>query len=103
MEVMLSQLLISTSLFLIRRHGSDMTSSDKLLPLYKPSSQPSPRAFLPTGEKGMLLECLGIIMAFISYQKLEQQLKHSALIQTDEDAAEAPWDNPQIQELVASL
>lgn len=50
--------------------------------------------FLPTGENGVLLECLGIIMAFISYQNLEQQLKHSALIQTDEDAAEAPWDNP---------
>lgn len=43
-----------------------------------------------------------MIMAFFSCQKLEQQLIHSALIQTDEYAAEAPRDNPQIQELVAS-
>lgn len=41
-------------------------------------------------------------MAFISCQKLEQQLVQSALIQTDEYAAEAPRDNLQIQELVAS-
>lgn len=36
------------------------------------------------------------------YQLSEIRAAVKTLIQTDEDAAEAPWDNPQIQELVAS-
>lgn len=42
----LSCLYLPLGLFLIRRHGAEMTSSDKLLPLSQPSSQssPSPRA-----------------------------------------------------------
>lgn len=41
----------------------------------------------------LLLECLSIIIAFISCQKLEQHLIWSAVIQTDEYEAEAPFKN----------
>lgn len=69
-------------LFCIGRRESDTTSSEKLFTLYKPSSQSSPRAPLACWWNGMLLECLVIIIAFISCKKSEQQLIWSAAIQT---------------------
>lgn len=50
----------------------------------------------------MLLECLSIIIAFISCQKLEQNLIWSAVIHTDEYEAEVPLYSTQIQELLFS-
>lgn len=69
-------------LFRIGRRESDTTSSEKLFTLYKPSSQSSPRAPLACWWNGMLLECLVIIIAFITCKKSEQQIIWSAAIQT---------------------
>lgn len=63
---MLSQLLISTSLFLTGKYGSDMTP----LSLRKAWSRSNPRDFPACLWNEMLLECLSLIIIFFIHQKI---------------------------------